>query len=699
MIAQARHVHLLVWIGSLCVGVLLFLVAVLGYQAIDRQLPPGTRAVVQIQQVSTSEAAAVTTLEAVAVDAKVNLLRIGANPAGPGAPPWYFAFVGDRALFEATMPNGAYPAFTPTAAPEVFPGATLAERDQPVRGAYAVQGEFGNPLTLRAMLADGGLGAEVTQVRPIDNYAAGLFASFSWLSLVAAVLSLALAIVYWIAFSRKSTALQEFHGYSAWRIVAGQTLGVMTAYGCSMVVVVVVGTVALSLYNGLSQFPSFIWWVVVPMVVVGVASLLVQLFASFAALRLSKHAAVKGARPMLLLGAAAGLTQMLMLGLVYVTVAQAGAGIAKIVSDSRSFADWEGARSSVTVQINPHAFEDPQARQVEPAVMSAYERFRQLFSELDREGSAVLSFHQTNQQTDAPGADLASFGPLGGNSLVVNNNYLDRHAVVGAGGLRYRGMEPAEGRIHLLIPEARRAQSAELVDAWAQSSFVSREPWNTSARTEPYDVAVHYTRDGQEIFNYGDTWRMERWSQHDPVIAVVSPETGYFSGYNLLGAAANSGNVVFSDSARFRALVNEAGLAPRFASISNPATHAAQQLRDRETKLIVAVGNATVGGAVLVAAIAVLAAIYTSAFRRESFVRRTHGWGSVRIHGKVVSAVGMISAVTVAVTGAMLGPAGYMRPWWAVVLAAGLTATFILTFAIAIIFLDRRARAELIKCP
>lgn len=697
MIALARRVHPLVWIASACACGLLFLLGALSYQANDRDLPPGSTAIVQVQQVTASEGEAIAALEQAAQAHQVNLLRIGANPAGPDASPWYFAFIGDQVLFESTFPSGVYPAFSPNAIPEVFRGNELSAKDQPVRGTYAVQGMSVDRFAIEETLASAGLGAQTELVDPVRNYLAGLLKSSSWPLLLTSMLGLALSIVYWVTFSRKSTALQEFHGYRPVRIVFEQSLSLLLVYISAAVVTLALGSGVLLLYNGGNQFLLFIPWVLQPMLVMGGMAIGTQLLASVFALRLPGYAAVKGARPMRLLGVSAAVSQAVMLVLVYAAVVQATGGAAAVWADSRTFENWEPEERSVTVQINPHAFEDPTSGTFEPDVAEAYRSFGEIFTLLDGEGSAVLSIHRSNQDTDVPKAHLDSYAPLGGNSLIVNNNYLERHPLLDVAGAPLKSLPATPGTVHLLIPERLAPQSEALTALWAESTLMAWDPIFADEPDAAFAVVPHTIKDDQQAFNYGDTWDMERWVQTGPVIAVVSPQTKYVSDYVLLGVAANNGNVIFTDADRFRELAGQTGLTQRFSGVNSPATHAAQQLRERNTHLLIAAGNALVGTLTLLIAVILLTAIYTDMVRFQSFLKRIHGWTALRIHWPFVAAVTVASATLIAATMVLLRPAGFATDTIMATVAVIMSISVAGSVVAATASLDRRARASLIK--
>lgn len=697
MIALARRAHPLVWIASACACGLLFLLGALSYQASDRELPPGSTAVVQVQQVTASEREAIAALENAAQTHHVNLLRIGANPAGPDASPWYFAFIGDQALFESNFPAGAYPAFSPNAIPEVFNGSELSARDQPVRGTYAVQGMDVDRFAIQETLANAGLGAQTQLVDPARNYLSGLLRSSSWPLLLTSVLGLALSIVYWVTFSRKSTAIQELHGFRPARIIFEQSLTIISVFISASVLTLALGSGLLLLYNGGNQFLLFIPWVLQPMLVLGGIAVGTQLLASVSALKLPGYAAVKGARPMRLLGVAAALSQAVMLVLVYASVVQASGGAAAVATDSRTFENWEPDERSVTVQINPHAFEDPSSGTFEPDVAAAYRSFGEIFTRLDGEGSAVLSAHRSNQDTGVPNAPLESYGPSGGNALVVNNNYLERHPLLDSAGAQLKGLPSKPGTVHLLIPEHLAPQSEALTASWAKSTLMAWDPIFANEPDAAFAVVPHIIKDGQQVFNYGNTWDMKRWVQTGPVVAVVSPQTRYISDYILLGVAANNGNVVFTDADRFRALSGQAGLMQRFSGVNSPATHAAQQLRERNTQLFIAVGNAFIGAMTLLVAVILLAAIYADAVRFRSFLKRTHGWRATRIHWPFVGAVTVASATVIAASMVLLRPVGFATDTVMATVAMIMSLTVAGSIVAATASLDRRARADLIK--
>jgi hypothetical protein len=691
-----RHVSWAVRSASLFTCGLLFMVGVISFTAHDREIPPGTSALVRITNVKTSETAAVSALETVAVDRGVNLLRIGANPVGPEAPPWYFVFVGDERLLTEILSDESYPAFSPSQSPRLFDGSEVIEMNQPVRGSYAVVGRT-SITELDAALTLAGFSAEVSAVHPVLDYLARVLQSSSWPALLAALLALGLVTIQWVVASRRSLAVLQVSGRSGLCLTLQQLTGLMVTYTASGLVVLALGTALLACYNDLNQYRWFIPWFVIPLVIIGGGVAVTHVVASVLALRLSPLRSLSGARPVLLLAVIASVSQLTVLVLVFATAAQTIAGALSLASDARTFDHWEGESGSVTAQINLNAFENPGSRVLSDDVADAYRKFAQITSRLDDEGSAVLSLHQTASDTGLEDARITSYEPFGGNSMIVNDNYLDCHSVVDPAGHPITDLDTAAGRIDLLVPESLLEHGDALRESWSSSTLAARDPYGLGAPPESYDVTIHPVADDQTIFNYGDSGRMENWTQRGPVVAVVSLETGYLSPHNLLGVAANDGNLVFTDADAFRALAADHALLERFSSVSSPASSAAEQMRERTSRITILFGSALIGVTVLVAAMLLVSAVYTDTRRRSSFVKHTQGWSWLRVHQAfVVTSLGS-SAAVLALTVPVLGPAAGLTLEASGLLTLGVFSVAAVVLAVGTLSLDRRARADLLS--
>ena len=386
-----------------------------------------------------------------------------------------------------------------------------------------------------------------------------------------------------------------------------------------------------------------------------------------------------------------------MLVLLCVAISHSVGAISAISADSRSFSNWESEEASVTVQINPNAFEDPTTTTFETEVAEAYASFAEIFNSMNNEGSAVLSFHQVDQATGVPDAPDSSYAPLGGNSMIVNNNYLDRHTILDDQGNAVELYPAEENVLHLLLPERLHHRKAEIKTLWSESTLTSWDPISGETPNSSFDVVVHAIDDSQEVFNYGDTWKMENWTQSSPVIAVVSPETNFISDYVLLGVAANDGNVIFTDAQEFQDQADSAGLTSRFSGVSTAASHAAERLRDRSSALIIEIGNAVAGFLALLLTTAVLTSIYVNNTRRQSFLKRIHGWVAARIHWPFVATMTIASSIFIAVTGSILATTEHVSGTIVTFVGIAMTLLVLIVTSIAVAVFDSRARSELIK--
>ncbi|MFJ6456594.1 hypothetical protein [Paenarthrobacter sp. NPDC091669] len=639
----SKFSHPVLRISVLAGLVFVFVVIFLSYQTKDSSIPVGTRGQFFITATTSVPGEAIQAIEQAAAVSGQNIYKQGTNPSETGAAPWYFSFVGNKLLHEQNMGANEYPSFDPATKPEVFVADLLI--DQGVVGAYVTTADASELARIINVLNDAGIDTEVIRHSDAEIFLSGVFGTAAAPTLIALLLALSLSIVYASAHNRRSTAIQILHGYSVARTGVSEVLAFTRFFAIASFGLLFGATLFLTFYNGLNQYASFMAWLGVGLVAVFSFMTAIYILALIFQRAIDPLRLLKGDQSFRTLGVAAGVTQIASVVLVYAVATSSMASYVSLDADSVSVDRWAAERGSVTLQINPHTLNDRDPERIDPAVRKVFRDFGDTYNNLDRIGAAVLAIHPRKDASRPPAPGYSAYNPDTGNSLIVNNNYLARNQILSEEGDPVRQLPSLENGIHLLIPEGARAQTAKIVAEYQNLNWHKWELGVPSESYPPLDVSVVYTKDHQDVFNYGDTWDMKNWTQTDPVIAVVSPESDVFSGWYLLTVAANSGNVIFTDDAVFKAAAANSGLERHLVAVTAPALRAIDDLNKRTATMTLNATNVGVSLLVLFLAIGVLAAIYIDRNKRSIFLKYIHGWNFLRTHGFYLVVITMGSAV------------------------------------------------------
>ncbi|WP_458114329.1 hypothetical protein M1D88_09800 [Arthrobacter sp. R1-13] len=622
-------------------------VVFLSYQMKDASIPPGTQGQFAVTRSSLTQPEAIAAIETAAQKLNINVYKRGTNPAQVSAAPWYFSFIGNSESHNKNMGVHGYPAFDPSRSPSTISGSEIG--NQGVTGSYTTTA--GGPVlkSLLVALDTAGIENEITSETALETFLRGVLTTSSAPILIALLLALGLSVFYTASYNRKSSGIKFLHGYGTVRRAAAELFAFSRLFFVAGLALSACTTVFLLLYNGLNQYFQFMAWLLASLGVIYIFMLLAYAAALIALPPLRIAQLLKGEKPLTQLGMAAGLTQAVSLVLVYAVATTAWTSYSTLTKDELSLERWAGEEHSVTMQINPYTLNDRDSKNIDPAVRQVFRDFLPTYTEMDSRGMAVLSVHprQNPNQTEARG--LSPYNPESGNSLIVNNTYLDRNAVLDESGGRIVALPKQRNHIELLVPSSAKSDTARIVNEFRNLNWHTWELGTPMGTLPPVDISVTYTKDGQDIFNYGDTADMKSWIQRDPVIAVVTEASDFFSGWYLLTVAANSGQITFTEPKELDNAVVASGLDKHLVGVSSSSIRALEELDKRKTEMAMHLVNIAVSFLVLLLSISILAAIYVDRNRVSVFLKHVHGWTYFRTHGFYVLINGMGGALALLV--------------------------------------------------
>lgn len=687
--------HPVLRITTLCALLFILVVTFLSYQTKDASIPPGTQGQFVITRTTVTPPDALKLLEAQAEELQVNIYKRGYNPDDSAAPPWYFSFVGNPESHRNNMGELDYPAFNPGVTPSVYHGIDVAE--QGIIGTYSTTATPEETRSLLHSLLQGGIQSELITASELQIFLQGVLTTSSTPILVALGLALTLSIFYTATYNLKANAIKYLHGHSPIRTAGSELAQFLRFYTFSSLIVLAATSSALVFYNGLNQFVPFMQWVVPAVIGLFGFMLLVYVTALTILPRPDAVQLLKGRKPLLPLTLAAGTTQVLGLMLIYAVVTASWTANVALQADEQNFDKWAPEAHSVTLQINLRTLDDRDPQNITPEVRRIFRDFLPTYETLNASGMAVLSIHprQNPSQTSARG--LSQYNPDSGNSLIVNNQFLQRNQVLNETGERILDLPSSNNHIDLLIPTSARAETSRIVEEYRNLNWHRWELGTPTPQLQPLDISVLYTQTDQEVFNYGDSGEMKEWTQKDPVIAVVNRASDVFSGWYLLTVAANSGHVTFTDSSSITALSADSGLDKHLVALSSSSVKALEQLEKRSAEASMNTTNIVVSSLVLMLSVMIMAAIYIDRNKLAVFLKYVHGWSFSRTHGYYVLVSTMGGAFSLLLITNLISETARVERSTALGLGAlvlSLAAGGVLT---AVYFDEKRTRGDFVK--
>ena len=647
------------------------------YQSRDEQIPFGSRSLLSISGIDDrlTKAEAAEIVVGTAQKFQINLAKVTVDPEAADPARLLVVFVGNRTTLQENWPGSTYPSFSRSIDTRIVFSPDLGSLD--IRGAYVSDATETRADAAARALTAAGVWTQVENISTAQVLTA-LVGSPLIKALFGMLAALVVVIAYSIAHRQKVYALKRLHGQSQAKIALSELGSLASIFVGSAVVLAIPGLLFLWLYNDLRQAGPFLW-LCAQVLGVHAAVLAVILLFAFVTSRTDDIVnVVKGRRPLANLAIFSVIAQSVSLVLIFLLAA----ATVQLLTDTRSNRDfaarWQPARDFVTVNFTART---------EDEFQSAMPRFGELVRESDEVGTMILAY----QPPPAPPGFSAQIGPLDGNSLLVNPRFLEEQKIFSKDGERILTLDQPTAQILLLVPEQLEPQVATIENTYIEWAKFER----TIQGADP-DVKISlttvFTRSGQKIFNYGGTFARPQIAQADPVVAVVSADSGVMSDSFLISAA-TTGNILFTDPAELADRVAEIHLGQDIASVDRASEQALTYLAERDGQLRASTLVAAFTLLVLLFSNAILASVYCDRFRQVSFQKFVHGFPFIRRHALFVSLSLAWSALLIGVSASVNAISfDVVLPVSAVVVLAnlGCAVMFALMF-------ERRFRGDSVK--
>lgn len=586
------------------------------YRTLDEKIPYGARSFFSVNAITatTSKTDVVRSIDALAQEFDINLMKVTADPADLAGGRLIYAFVGDPERYETYLGGGTYPSFSAAVQTAVRSPDDIGTQD--LRGAYASTADFETTFQIAQRLTRLGVVASVEQV-DVDSLVLSIIADSALAPvIVAMMLGLLLAMGFSAVQRRKMHTIKALHGQGAARVLGSELLRLLAVLGVATATLVPFGLVLLYFYNGAHQLGAFASLVGRALLGFLVALMVIEILAFALSPRFHEIAIINGRRPLAYVGALSAVTHAIGLLLVFSVLSSSFGLLLANRAAQEQASKWEEASTVVSVSFAARSEEEYQA---------AMPGFGEVVRLLEAQGQAIVAYPPR-----VPANEIEGHGPDHGNSLVVNNAFLDRQPVFSADGERIVDLEELPDEIYLLVPSSLRDDAAELTRQYGEWAQFQREQAGGPGE-QPVGITLIFTKTGQDVFTYGGSFSREQSSQLDPVIAVVPASSGVLSNSYYLSIASSS-SILFSDAAHLERELAARELGKYIFSIDSTSDLALHQLNARESELRIYLFVLPLLLLVLVYAEVILASVYCEKRRHAIFLRHLHGWSFVRTH-------------------------------------------------------------------
>lgn len=575
-----------------------------------------------------SDAEFVAEVSDIAADAGVTLTHYVPDRENPTAGGTYFQTT-DLDHHERWVETGSYPAFARGLEAEVRPFSELGDNYR--RGYYFISGDTAQMREVADRFDALGMEGdplEVSMWRKVLETAED--APTDSLLRLAFFLVIALTVAGALLAARPN-AVRELHGRSfAESLLSDFAAGAraLVAFGA----VYLVGIAAfLGWYNHLHWFGTFLT------VQLGFAALLLACFAFFHA------AAVVVVRRMDILSRIKGelrsrLVHVLMYGARLAAIPIAIGAIALVVHQEGLVdakvddqAVWASTRGNVQLGLASQQSEDTQ-RAAETALGSWVEQ---------QEGAGEVIFvdRMPIQGFDPEGT--AGVDPTR-ETLTVNSTYLTERRVLDAAG---RAVQPRGDEILLLVPEGMAGdadkllvQAQRLVDSELHLREVATQGAATNAAPrEKRTVRLVRTQSGQRLFTYLNPVSDDQDPFVTDPLVVVVPATAPIFAPTQWSAYLSTGKVIFKDKARTETALEDAGVLPYVADVSEIEVTNALQAREIGLRANIYRLNLFAVLAALIATAVGFTLVHSRRHASAIFAKHIHGWSFLRRHWKLLT--------------------------------------------------------------
>lgn len=678
-------------IAALTLWISLTFAAIVSFQvfvAVDEAQPAGTRGAFDVVEVdSATKEAALEAIETTAKSLGINIFKIQSDPHGSAQGRTLFAFIGNLAGFES---HGGYdyPTFSPQAmTTEVAPADEITTQD--LRGKYVTDASTGQMDQVLEMLGEAGVHAESSSVSPIGLvlYSVGqgnLAGPF-----VVMALALGLAIAYSVSRNRKVYALRALHGYRTAASVRAEVATYTVTYGAGLATLLVVGTPLLGAYNGFRQGLGFLRILAITIVILYLAVVVLVALAVLSVPQRHIPEILKGEQASVRDGVLAAGAQVAVLAIVVATTSAAMTRVESVDATMGELSRWSDGDPLYALRLSTSGTHEDDLRDA-PSLSA-------VIANMERAGQVLFVGYKGGLNEDGA---ASSVEPEGTRSLIVNNEYLDRQAVMGADGERVQDVPGGKDRFTLLVPESYEGDPEVLLRDYVDyfSSFactIGRQ--DESASCDPVGTVVR-TKPGQDLFTYNGTaflpvQMQERMFVHDPVVAVVSADSELISPMEYLSYSSRD-DVLFADPEVLDRELQAQGVRGSFQGIDNAADAVTVSVALARSQLRMDVFSLALGWAVLVLSSVVMVAVYCDRRKRPMFVEVIHGYPFARRHWQYLVGAVALSLMGVSVAGVAGGSLAHGRD---MVAAAAFVAIQFSVSLVAIKTYETRFRADFIK--
>jgi hypothetical protein len=586
----------------------------------------------------------VTTVQQVAAQQRINVVRFVEDLHDPAQARHLYLAIGDRTSPSGAWLDGGYPAFSQDTRTHVHPWGDGADLDP--RGHYYTFGDA----AATSVLADG-FRAHGYSVETRTYYAP--LSVLGWivvqpLGLSALVVTLLVIVVVAasVLANVRGYAVHRLHGVPPVRILGGDLRRSLPALGAALGGVAALDAVLLALYNGGAQWRAF----AVAAGTLTVALVLVALVTHAVTLALAGGRpvleALKGGLPTRLVGVAVYLVRVPALFVAIAAVVGTGVATAQLAEQATAREHWRSAGEGVHLLFSPDLSQDEFGELAVPA------------------GEYLLDAEATGDVILAAQDEVPWGGSLPGRhqSLLVNNVYLAHQDVRDVEGERIQDLP--EDAVTVLVPSRYAHASASIVD--------DVRDWITMiARGAPeVDVGTRVLAPGQELFTYGAADRPNQpVLLRDAVAVVVNGGTGIFVPDEYTYVGTRQGLVV-TDAATARAGLTSVGAQDLVMAYPPVALAAAQELAALVNDTRLQAFNAVAALAVLLGTAVATAQVSTRKNAQAIFAKHISGWSFTRTHrgllgAELAVAVGVVAWSawsTVTALAAAPTPGGYAEP-------------------------------------
>jgi len=576
------------------------------------------------------------TISRVAVDERINIYKPAPDPGRADTGRILFVFAGNESTLVGNSVTGAYPSFSQSYSTGVRPASEITT--QSMRGLYTSDADSAVMHRVLAQLAQRGIVADFESVPTnLFVFLTGIVSNRAPIGAVLAVTLLALFLgAVTFASARSSVAtVRIIHGYSPFLAGVREFTAAVAVFGGTAAVMLIFGVIALFFYNGLNQFDS-VFATGLTFTGLGFLAVLIgQLSVRTVIGRYSLSSVLKGRRPLALLAGLAAVIQVIALLIVFPTISDTVQMRSTLDRDSRLDEKWRASRGAVSVQF---------AGTNTPKDFDAIEQtFNEIAKDEEAHGRMILSDPPMVQVDEVSG-----HGPREGNSLIVNNRYLDMHALVSKSGERIVRLDEADGIIYILVPEKLRDHAAELTTEYEQWAEFRRSVGSiVDGPRSPVEAKVIEMAPDQEVFNYGANPFQGRPVQNDPVVAVIPARANVLSSDFYLAAASNAG-VIFTDADIVREVFARTGIDKYVSSISDVSDSALVQRAKRVSVFQLLNASVVLVFLALLLSAAILAWTYCQRERQRICVEFVHGRSFASVHGRFFLWMGGIGTALLA---------------------------------------------------